>query len=260
MPRLLRATLLDLNSNASNASKSRAKGRPQQSGAADQLAGALGTIGFLSSALPSAAWARRVPRMLKSKRSLNYANVTATLALVFSMSGGALAANHYLISSTKQIKPSVLKSLKGAAGPAGSAGPAGPSGSTGPAGAAGAQGAQGPAGAPGSAVAYAHITGYSNKATPGSGLLDAENSKNVSAVSEVKGEEGLYCVTVTVPVHTVTGAADLIFGGTDVTVGADFSYVPLLVGAGECPAGTTLIVVTANSTKAVAANFWLTFN
>jgi hypothetical protein len=198
--------------------------------------------------------------MLKSKRSLNYANVTATLALVFSMSGGALAANHYLISSTKQIKPSVLKSLKGNAGGNGAPGATGPTGPAGPSGSAGSQGKEGAPGPAGSAVAYAHITGYSNKATPGSGLLDAENSKNVSAVSEVKGEEGLYCVTVTVPVHTVTGIADLIFGGTDVTVGADFSYVPLLVGAGECPAGTTLIVVTANSTKAIAANFWLTFN
>jgi hypothetical protein len=198
--------------------------------------------------------------MLKSKRSLNYANVTATLALVFSMSGGALAANHYLINSTKQIKPSVLKSLKGNAGANGAPGATGPTGPAGPSGSAGSQGKEGAPGPAGSAVAYAHITGYSNKATPGSGLLDAENSKNVSAVSEVKGEEGLYCVTVTVPVHTVTGIADLIFGGTDVTVGADFSYVPLLVGAGECPAGTTLIVVTANSTKAIAANFWLTFN
>jgi hypothetical protein len=44
-------------------------------------------------------------------RRLSYANVTATLALVFSMSGGALAANHYLINSTKQINPRVLKAL-----------------------------------------------------------------------------------------------------------------------------------------------------
>ncbi len=198
--------------------------------------------------------------MLKSKRSLNYANVTATLALVFSMSGGALAANHYLISSTKQIKPSVLKSLKGNAGANGAPGATGPAGPAGPSGSAGSQGKEGAPGPAGSAVAYAHITGYSNKATPGSGLLDAENSKNVSAVSEVKGEEGLYCVTVTVPVHTVTGAADLLFGGTGVAVTADFSYVPLLIGVGDCPAGTTLVVATANSTKAIAANFWLTFN
>ncbi|MFI4990826.1 MAG: hypothetical protein ACHQHO_07930 [Solirubrobacterales bacterium] len=42
---------------------------------------------------------------------MNYANVVATLALVFAMSGGALAAKHYLLSSPKQISPKVLKSF-----------------------------------------------------------------------------------------------------------------------------------------------------
>jgi hypothetical protein len=80
------------------------------------------------------------------RRHLNYANVVATFALVFAMSGGALAASHYLISSPKQIKPSVLKSLTGKAGPAGAAGangatgPAGPTGPGGPQGAAGTNG------------------------------------------------------------------------------------------------------------------------
>jgi hypothetical protein len=45
-----------------------------------------------------------------------YANVVATLALVLAMSGGALAASHYLITSTRQISPRVLKKLT--AGPA----------------------------------------------------------------------------------------------------------------------------------------------
>jgi hypothetical protein len=45
------------------------------------------------------------------RRYLTYANVTATLALVFAMSGGALAAKHYLLSSTKQISPKVLEGL-----------------------------------------------------------------------------------------------------------------------------------------------------
>ena len=53
------------------------------------------------------------------RRRLNYANVTATLALFFAMSGGALAAKHYLINSTKQINPKVLKALKGNIGPRG---------------------------------------------------------------------------------------------------------------------------------------------
>jgi hypothetical protein len=88
------------------------------------------------------------------RRRFSYANVVATLALVFAMSGGALAASKYLITSTKQIKPSVLSSLKGKAGPAGAVGGAGPAGAVGPAGAGGAvgpAGAQGPAGEKGAA-------------------------------------------------------------------------------------------------------------
>src|ERR1700712_1050053 len=45
------------------------------------------------------------------RRHLSYANVTATLALVFAMSGGALAAKHYLVTKTNQISPKVLKSF-----------------------------------------------------------------------------------------------------------------------------------------------------
>jgi hypothetical protein len=80
------------------------------------------------------------------RRRFNYANVTATLALFFAMTGGALAASHYLITSTKQIKPSVLSALKGKAGPAGAAGA---NGANGAAGEKGPQGPQGPAGANG---------------------------------------------------------------------------------------------------------------
>src|SRR5690348_16216247 len=74
------------------------------------------------------------------RRHVSYANIIATLALVFAMSGGALAAKHYLVNSTKQISPSVLKKLKGKTGS---------KGATGPGGAQGAQGAQGKEGAPG---------------------------------------------------------------------------------------------------------------
>lgn len=83
------------------------------------------------------------------RRRLTYANVAATLALVFSMSGGALAASHYLISSTKQISPKVLKKLRGHNGHNGNRGAAGAAGATGSAGSAGKDGApgkEGPAG------------------------------------------------------------------------------------------------------------------
>jgi hypothetical protein len=45
------------------------------------------------------------------RKHLTYANVAATLALVFAMSGGALAAKHYLVTKTSQISPKVLKSF-----------------------------------------------------------------------------------------------------------------------------------------------------
>jgi hypothetical protein len=83
------------------------------------------------------------------RRRLTYTNVGVTLALFFSMSGGALAAGHYLITSTKQIKPSVLSALKGKAGPAGANGANGAAGSTGPAGPAGAAGVKGETGTEG---------------------------------------------------------------------------------------------------------------
>jgi hypothetical protein len=83
------------------------------------------------------------------RKRLTFANAAMTLALVFAMSGGAFAAGKFLVTSTKQISPKVLASLKGKAGPAGAngaQGPAGPAGATGPA---GAMGPQGPAGATG---------------------------------------------------------------------------------------------------------------
>jgi hypothetical protein len=77
------------------------------------------------------------------KQRLTYANVAATLALVFSMTGGALAANHYLITSTKQISPKVVKALKGKAGPAGKDGLPGKDGAPGKEGSAGKEGKEG---------------------------------------------------------------------------------------------------------------------
>ena len=98
-------------------------------------------------------------------RRLNFANVTATLALFFATSGGALAANHYLINSTKQINPNVLKALHGRAGKTGKTGPQGPAGPPGPVGARGTTGPTGPAGtfstalSPGQTIRGAYNTG-----------------------------------------------------------------------------------------------------
>ncbi len=77
------------------------------------------------------------------RRHLSYANIAATLALLFAMSGGALAARHYLINSTRQINPKVLKKLKGNAGKTGLSGQQGPAGVRGATGAEGAKGTDG---------------------------------------------------------------------------------------------------------------------
>ena len=77
------------------------------------------------------------------RKRVTYANVVATLALVFTMSGGAFAATHYLVNSTKQINPKVLKTLKGNTGKQGPAGKEGAPGKEGVAGKEGAPGNQG---------------------------------------------------------------------------------------------------------------------
>src|SRR5882757_7627353 len=121
------------------------------------------------------------------RRHLNYANVAATLALLFAMSGGALAANHYLINSTHQINPKVLRRLKGNRGPRGPAGVRGiaiqgPSGVNGLKGQRGEPGHEGPAGPEGLSALSTLPSGRSESgvygiATPAAtGVLEQSDS------------------------------------------------------------------------------------
>lgn len=92
-----------------------------------------------------------------ARRRITWGNVAMTFALVFAMGGGAYAAKKVIITSTKQISPKVLKSLRGKAGPIGPIGPQGPQGPAGANGKDGVPGANGKDGAPGESVTAAEV-------------------------------------------------------------------------------------------------------
>ena len=75
--------------------------------------------------------------------------VIACLALFFSLTGASIAASHYLITSTSQIKPSVISKLRGNRGPQGNRGSQGVQGIQGSQGVTGATGAKGATGSSG---------------------------------------------------------------------------------------------------------------
>lgn len=111
-----------------------------------------------------------------------YANVVATLAMVFAMSGGAYAASKFLITSTKQISPKVLKSLKGKNGTNGTNGINGANGVNGKD---GAPGAPGPAGEKGAAGTNGTIgTNGANGVSVTSTSLSAGNEQCKEGGSE----------------------------------------------------------------------------
>jgi hypothetical protein len=128
------------------------------------------------------------------RRHLTYANVVATMALLFAMGGSALAADQiaspaktkskeftaetqskefsYLITSVSQISPRVQAELKATerAGPAGPVGPAGTPGTP------GSQGAPGLSGAPG-------VSGVE-------GVQGKEGTEGKPGEQGVRGEKG----------------------------------------------------------------------
>ncbi len=123
---------------------------------------------------------------LRIRRRLTYANVTMTLALVFAMTGGAYAANKYLITSTKQINPKVISALKGKTGPRGLAGATGPVGPVGPAGPSGAKGENGAPGAAGEKGA----AGAAGQSVTGKELTAKDSACNKEGGSEFTAAEG----------------------------------------------------------------------
>jgi Collagen triple helix repeat (20 copies) len=203
-----------------------------------------------------------INRVIKAIRQ----NIVAWLALFVALSGTSMAASHYIITSTKQIKPSVLRQLrgaKGARGAPGAMGAAGAKGATGAQGPAGASGAMGSAGAKGekgttgmvgkegpeglegkegpegkegtsgTALAYAHVEKE--------GKIAAGESKNFQDATVKMPEPGVYCIS---------GISGLGSGAHNVVATIDAneptaSFVSATVGVGKfCPPGTEVSVET----------------
>ena len=114
----------------------------------------------------------------------------SVLALVFVMGGAAYAAKKYVITSTAQIKPSVLKSLKGKAGPAGANGTNGANGKDGINGKDGARGEAGSPGTPGKSVLTAAATTTPSGECPTVGGTKLEVEGSGTARHVCNGKEG----------------------------------------------------------------------
>ncbi len=132
---------------------------------------------------------------LKIRKRVTFANIVMTLALVFAMTGGAYAAGKYLITSTKQISPKVLKALVGKRGPAGHIGAAGSAGPVGSAGPAGIKGEAGAKGAPG---------GNGENGAAGKSVI-VEEEKAKTAVCEGRGGTSFHAEGSTSKTYACTG-------------------------------------------------------
>jgi hypothetical protein len=196
-------------------------------------------------------------------KHFTFANMALTVALVFAMTGGAYAASKYLITSTKQISPKVLKALagkpgtKGAAGPTGSQGPAGPAGpkgetgSAGKEGPAGANGTNGTDGANGASVTSTAFTGKKGTCEAGGAELTAAENKKADICNGKEGspwaaggvlpkgqsEQGTWAVTTVefVAEHAVVGKTAISYGIPVTTVSP--ATIPTVVYVKEKEAG-----------------------
>jgi hypothetical protein len=177
----------------------------------------------------------------------------ATVALFFALSGGALAAKHYLINSTSQINPKVLKKLAGKTGPTGTQGKEGGpgrEGSPGKEGPAGKEGKQGVTGPAGSAVAFARVEA--------NGTLDATHSKNI-AKAEMSVTAGVYCITPSVQVQSATVSEPHVGGDNGAYAQAN---IPATGDAATvfCSSPAWVATWKAGGTTLEAHPFYIVFN
>jgi hypothetical protein len=142
----------------------------------------------------------------------SYANVASTLALVLALGGGtAWAAHHYLITSTHQIKPSVLASLHGKRGSTGAKGTDGKNGT---------RGATGPTGATGSNASINGVAAggalqgtYPNPKLNGGSVSDSSFANSTASVAEVGGT-----VSVSGTTPTMAKSFDRLAPGAGIAV------------------------------------------
>jgi len=186
--------------------------------------------------------------MLKPK--LTYANVAATLALVFSMTGSAIAAHHYLITSTKQISPKVISALKGKNGKNGKQGLPGKEGPQGK------EGKEGKEGTPATKLfAQVNENGGINASSPGVQASKFEPYTGVYLVNF--GHDILHCAV------TATQGALPIFEGTGASTGRQVGAAVVgISGPGYTfpngyPSTNTVQVETFSGSTAAKSAFYI---
>jgi len=207
-------------------------------------------------------------------RTVSPGTVIACIALFFALGGTAIAAHHYLITSTSEIKPSVLNALRGKAG---DAGPGGPQGSQGPTGPQGSPGVEGPPGAPGTSGTQGAPGTAGPMGPPGpagpvntSTLTEIEGFNNPmptrtekGAGSELEGIEGSAAVCP-IGQHVVSGGIN-VFTGKSGSVAAELSvasknrsaWIVIAANSGEEKGEIEAIAYCAGTGKAVVASTML---
>jgi hypothetical protein len=164
--------------------------------------------------------------------------IGAVLAALFVAAGGAAAASHFVITSTSQIKPSVIQALRGKQGPRGLPGLTGAQGAT------GARGSQGPPGSPGVPGAAGSARAVAVVNSDGTLLQGTGFPKNVTGVSHTT-KRGIYCIGLAGGIDPTAAIASLTASGAATGV----STVP---HSTECPSGQvevdTFILVQGDTT------------
>ncbi len=185
--------------------------------------------------------------------------VVSVIALFFALGGTAMAAHHYLITSSSQIKPSVLKQLRGDGGASGLAGTPGATGSQGPQGSQGVQGKEGPQGiqgkegppGPTNTSALTEAVGLTN-------VMPRKNEKG--AESELEGIEGSFAICPSGE-HVVSGGSN-VFTGKAGAIAAELSvaseertaWIVIAANSGEEKGEIEAIAYCAGAGKAVTAS------